>query len=79
MKLYGQPRDRMTRLKAVALKGDFEVYVSAALDWQAGDQVALLPTATQSLHTDYMTIESYDNKTGHLTFTDVLKFYHWGK
>jgi hypothetical protein len=46
VKLYGLPRDRMTRLKDVALRNDDSVYVASALDWQAGDQVALMPTAT---------------------------------
>lgn len=63
-KLYGQPRDRMARMKSVAYKGDKSVYVQTALDWKAGDEVALMPTATQSLHTDYMTVEAYDSATG---------------
>lgn len=46
VKLYGLPRDRMSRLKAVALRTDISVYVATNLDWVAGDQVALLPTAT---------------------------------
>jgi len=53
--------------------------VYPGLDWVAGDQVSLLPTATQWTHTDYMTIDSYDTLTGVVSFTEPLKFYHWGK
>jgi len=78
-KLYGQPRDRMSRLKAVVYKGDTSATVSAGLDWTAGDKLALMPTATQYDHTDYVTVESYDRKTGLVTFTEKTLYYHWGK
>lgn len=69
----------MTRLRETCFKGDKLVTVYPGLDWTAGDQVSLLPTATQWTHTDYMTIESYDTITGVVTFTESLKYYHWGQ
>jgi hypothetical protein len=68
----------LTRLEKSVMKGESSVYVSTALDWKEGDEVALMPTATQSLHTDYMTIESYDASTGQLNFTSKLMYYHFG-
>jgi len=69
----------MTRLRETCFKGDTQATVYPGLDWVAGDQVSLLPTATQWTHTDYMTIDSYDTLTGVVSFTEPLKFYHWGK
>lgn len=77
--LYGEKRDRMSRLHETVLKGANNAFVEAGLDWRAGDQVALMPTATQATHFDYMTIDSYDANTGEIIFTDEIYFYHWGK
>lgn len=68
----------MSRLKETVFRGDNTAKVSAGLDWITGDQVALLPTATQHTHTEYMTIESYEKSTGVLVFTEKAYNYHWG-
>lgn len=68
----------MSRLKETVFKGDSSASISAGLDWLAGDKVALLPTATQHTHTDYMTIRSYDRSTGDIVFTEELDYYHYG-
>ena len=44
-RFYGQPRDTMSRLKAVVSRGDTVATVSSGLDWKAGDKLALMPTA----------------------------------
>jgi hypothetical protein len=77
-KFYGQPRDRVSRIKSTISRGDTSAMVSSGLDWKAGDMLAFLPTATQYKHTDYMEVESYDEATGELTFTKETLFYHWG-
>lgn len=77
--LYGEPRDRMSRLRETVLKGDTTAKVSSGLDWKAGDQVALLPTAMQARHIDHLTIESYDVGTGEIVFAEEVYYYHWGK
>lgn len=81
VKMFGKERtgSYMTRLRESVFKNDKKAVVYPALDWVAGDQVALLPTATQWTHTDYMTIESYDPMTGEVSFTEGLKYYHYGK
>lgn len=79
VKMYGQSRDSMSRLRESCFTSDISAKVYAGLDWQAGDRVALLPTASQYKHTDYKTIESYDIKTGEVTFTEKLRYYHWGQ
>lgn len=78
VKMYGKDRDQMTRLRADVFKGDNSATVYPGLDWVEGDQVALLCTATQWTHTDYMTISSYDSQTGVVVFNDTLKYYHYG-
>jgi hypothetical protein len=57
VKLYGKLRDSMTRLRATSYKNDKSITVYPGLDWQAGDRVAILPTATQYTHTDYVVIQ----------------------
>ena len=61
VKFYGQNRDRMSRLRATSFKKDKSITVYPGLDWRAGDRLAVMPTATQLTHTDYVVIESYDN------------------
>jgi len=75
---WGQSRSRNSRLRQSSYTGDNSALVSAGLDWVAGDRVYLAPTATQYTHSDYMTIASYDIQTGLVTFTQKLKYYHWG-
>ena len=77
-KLYGQPRDTMSRLKQTVYKGGKHFMVSEGLDWVAGDQIALLPTATQHHHTEYHTLAAYDPETGLAEIDDTLEYYHWG-
>jgi hypothetical protein len=77
-KMYGQPRDRMSRLKATVNRGDKSATVSSGLDWKRGDKLALMPTALQNLHTDYMEVESYESDTGEVFFTEGTRYYHWG-
>jgi len=52
--------------------------VEAGLDWVAGDQIGLAPTATQWQHYEKATIASYNGITGALTLTAPLKYYHFG-
>lgn len=78
-KFFGKSRDKVSRLKSTVFKGNTSAVVSDSLDWKSGDKIALLPTAQNHKHTDYMEILSYDNITGIVTFTKPLKFYHWGQ
>jgi hypothetical protein len=78
-KFYGKNRDRISRLRATSLKNDKTITVYPGLDWQAGERLAIIPTATQYTHTDYAVIESYDNQTGVVTLTNGLLYYHWGQ
>ena len=33
----------------------------------------------QQLHSDYLTIDTYDNANGELVLTKPFEFYHWGQ
>ena len=76
---YGQKRDQMSRLRETAYAGNRTITVYPDLDWKAGDKLALLPTATQYTHTDYVEVEAYDSRTGVVTLTERLRHYHWGQ
>lgn len=78
-KLFGKPRDQLTRLKETCFKGDTSITVGEGLDWVAGDRIVLFATAIQHDHFDYRTIESYDSDTGVVVLTEALDFYHYGK
>lgn len=79
MAMYGQPRDRMTRLRSTAFKDDTTIRVETGLDWHTGDRISIFPTAMHEQHFDYRTIDSYDSATGIVTLTEALDFYHFGK
>jgi len=76
---FGQPRDNMSRLRESVFNGDNTATVYVGLDWKAGDEVSLLATASFHWHTETMTIESYDAETGIITFTEAVKYYHFGQ
>ena len=76
---YGKDRSARSRLLTTTMAGDTSVTVEKGLDWQRGDRVVILPTATQADHFDYMTVSSYNAATGQLIFTEPLEFYHWGQ
>jgi len=46
----------MSRLRATSFRKDKSVTVYPGLDWRTGDRLAILPTATQYTHTDYVVI-----------------------
>lgn len=54
------------------------MYLGAGLDWVAGDQIYLAPTAMQQDHSDYATIATYDKGSGVTTITEPLQYYHFG-
>lgn len=69
----------MSRLHQTVLKGETKLKVAPGLDWVKGEEINLLPTATQPLHSDYATITSYDKQTGDLVISSGLKYYHFGQ
>lgn len=77
--MYGKERDQRSRLRETVHGGDSTFKVEAGLDWQAGDNVALLATAMQSAHTDYGTIKTYNNATGEVELEEPVKYYHWSQ
>lgn len=70
--MYGKQRSNMSRLRATCRKGDRSTVVETGLDWVEGDRLALMPTAVQHKHTDYVTVETYDSATGKVTFGEIL-------
>ena len=45
IKFYGQQRDNRSRLLKPCYKGDTQIVVDPELDWKAGDEIYLAPTA----------------------------------
>lgn len=75
----GDPRtNTMTRLLAIAQKGDTAITVEPGLDLVPGDRVALAPTGYAHFAGDQALIDSYDAETGAATLDSPLQYYHWG-
>lgn len=79
MKMFGMPRkNKMSRLRSEAHKGQHTFDVEPGLDWVPGDRIVLLPTNYVRHMKDDCFIHSYDNETGSLTINTTLNHYHWG-
>ena len=78
VKMYGKSRSNQSRLTATALAGATTINVGTGLDWTAGDQIYIAPTALQYHHSDYRTISAYNTNTGEVTLDSALTYYHWG-
>jgi cell migration-inducing and hyaluronan-binding protein len=79
VKMYGMNRQSKSRLLETVKKGDNTAKVDSGLQWKKGDKLYFAPTAMQATHSDYLTIDSYDNAKGDLILTENFQFYHWGK
>jgi hypothetical protein len=86
VKFYGQERlddngvaANMTRLTETVFAGQNTAKVASGLNWQTGDKLYFAPTTMQQDHSDYLTIDSYNNANGELVLTENFKFYHWGQ
>lgn len=79
LKLFGRKRaNKMTRLLASVAKGDTKITVSKNLDLVKGDKIGLAATSYIEFAHDIKTVEAYNAKTGEVTLTDGLKYYHYG-
>lgn len=77
--MYGKPRkQKMTRLREEARKGDRSITVEPSLDLVAGDRIALAATSYDALASDQGFVESYDSSSGKLNLKSPLNHYHWG-
>ena len=64
----GDPRtNTMTRLLAIAQKGDTAITVEAGLDLVAGERIALAPTSFAHWAGEEAFVDSYDAETGATT------------
>jgi hypothetical protein len=76
---YGMPRaNKMSRLTQPALRFSTTIFVQPGLDWKAGDMLGLMPTSYDNHATDDVTIVTYNNVTGQITFATPLNYYHFG-
>ena len=69
----------MSRLKAIVNPGENTATVDSGLDWKEGDRLYFAPTALQHTHSDYLTIDSYNDETGDLQLQNTFNHYHWGQ
>jgi hypothetical protein len=77
---YGKPRlNKMSRLTREALKNTSSIFVEPGLDWYPGDMLGLMATSYDSAANDDVTISTYDNVTGEITFNTTLNYYHYGR
>jgi len=79
LRLFGTERaNTMTRLLAVARKGDTAITVEPGLDLVPGDRIALAPTSYAYWAGEEAFIDSYDAGTGAVVLDRALTYYHWG-
>jgi hypothetical protein len=78
---FGLPRmNKMSRLAKEALKGDTSIFVGKGLDWYPGDMLGIFATSYDSHANDDVTIDTYNNETGEITFSNTaLEYYHFGR
>lgn len=80
---YGKPRKTsVTRLYEEAKKGQNYIMIEKGLELvageYAGEKIGIAPTGYETSASDYMIVDTYNNDTGKMTFTDKLQTYHWG-
>lgn len=78
LKMFGLPRSRFSRLTGQALAGSTTIKVWTALDWVAGDTIALFATGSIYDQSDYAVIVSYDSATGTTVLDRALSYNHYG-
>lgn len=79
--MYGMPRQAnsyRTRLLNSIDDGMTEFYVDTGMDWQAGEEFAVLTNTLSNTHTEYFTIQDYNSLTGMVTVTQAAQHYHFG-
>jgi len=62
----------MTRLLAIANKGDTSITVEPGLDLVEGDRIALTPTSFDATAGEEAFLSSYDAESGAATLTGAL-------
>lgn len=79
LRLFATPRvNTMTRLLAIAHKGETSITVEPGLDLVAGERIALTPTSFAHWAGEEAFVESYDAETGVTELEHPLVYYHWG-
>lgn len=68
----------MSRLTQSAYQGDTTLHVELGLDWVAGDEIAIAPTANNYLASDRGFIQSYNPINGDLVLQTSINNYHYG-
>lgn len=76
--MVGSARIARAWLLKEAFQGDDSIFVQPGLKWKSGDTIAIAPTRYDPSEYDVGTIDVYDPATGKVTFTEVLKHYHYG-
>lgn len=76
--MYGAKRDLSARLLMDAFKGKKEMRVRPGLDWKKTDLLSVTASNANSVGSETVQIETYNNETGEILLVDNLKTYHFG-
>ena len=76
--MYGQPRERLTRLLRPAYPGEDYLMVAPGLDYVNGDKIGLPATNIDPYNSETVIVESYDSESGQMMLVEPLKGYHFG-
>lgn len=78
VQMYGRPRSASSRLLSITNRGDTSFYVSANLDWQAGERIAISASGMNYTEFEEFIILAYNSNTGLLNVSTPVNFYHYG-
>jgi hypothetical protein len=78
LKMFGTPRERMTRLIRDAYPGEDFIMVKTGMDLRHGDYLGLPATNTDPHQSETVIVESYDSQSGQVMLVNPLKGYHFG-
>lgn len=76
--IYGNPRNRVTRLTKTANPGETKIFVETRLDWRVGDELAFTASTLRYNDTDYAKVVTYNSATGEVQLDRPVSAYHFG-
>lgn len=62
--MFGKKRSAFSRLTKTVQPRDSTIFVSAGLDWVAGDKLGIFPTNIRFEESDYAIIQDYNQASG---------------
>jgi cell migration-inducing and hyaluronan-binding protein len=80
LKWFGETRNsRWLKLAANVRPGAIQIQVSEAVEWRAGDRLAIGPSSYSSQEAEEAVVQSVSSDGRWVTLAEPLRFSHWGE